>query len=115
MGSVARDKVVAFVASTVQDFYARPIGSAVQKLQAQNHYSSHGHVEDVNMANQIKQFQVISLYHGTNVYIIADQLPSYRSGVIGYRQKFFGLTLKGRISTNLAPLTLSVGGYFNHL
>ena len=47
-------KVVAFVASTVQDFYARLIDSVVQKLQAQNYYSSHGHVEDVNMTNQIK-------------------------------------------------------------
>jgi hypothetical protein len=54
LGYVARDKVVAFVASTVQDFYARLIDSVVQKLQAQNYYSSHGHVEDVNMTNQIK-------------------------------------------------------------
>ena len=48
LGYVARDKVVAFVAFTVQDFYARLIGSAIQKLQAQNHNDSHGHVEDVN-------------------------------------------------------------------
>ena len=54
LGFAPRDKVVGLVASTVQDFYARLIGSAVQKLQAQNHYSSHGHVEDVNMTNQIK-------------------------------------------------------------
>jgi hypothetical protein len=54
LGYVALSKVVAFVASTVQDFYARLIDSVVQKLQAQNYYSSHGHVEDVNMTNQIK-------------------------------------------------------------
>ena len=48
------DKVVGLVASTVQDFYARLIDSVVQKLLAKNNYSSHGHVEDVNMANQIK-------------------------------------------------------------
>ena len=37
---------------------------------------------------------------------------TYRSstGMVGYRWKFWGLTLKGRISTSLAPLTLSVGG-----
>ena len=54
LGYASRDKVVGLVASTVQDFYARLISSVVQKLQALNHYSSHGHVEDVNMTNQIK-------------------------------------------------------------
>ena len=53
-GYASVDKVVGLVASTVQDFYARLIDSVVQKLQAQNYYSSHGHVEDVNMTNQIK-------------------------------------------------------------
>ena len=32
------------------------------------------------------------------------------TGIVRYRQKFWGLTLKGRISTSLTPLTLSVGG-----
>ena len=54
LGYASRDKVVGLVASTVQDFYARLIDNAVQKLLAKNHYSSYGHVEDVNMTNQIK-------------------------------------------------------------
>ena len=54
LGFAPTNKVVGLVASTVQDLYARLIDSVVQKLQAQNHYSSHGHVEDVNMTNQIK-------------------------------------------------------------
>ena len=37
------------------------------------------------------------------------RIEASTTGMIGYRQKFWGLTLKGRISTSLAPLTLSVG------
>ena len=56
-----------------------------------------------------------TVYAASRIYPAFKFAPLRPTGMVGYRQKFWGLTLKGRISTSLAPLTLSVGGYFNHL